>query len=149
MSDIKNFVTIPVKSREEAVELIEEYWGEMVWDGKKCYPVDEENPCIIHEGKMNDEMVRYLLDQPFHISTLNVNNQYSRTEDDCDGDKSKTLNIGLSQDGDYWVSMGSGIEEYRFRMPVLGGGRSPRTRNALMILAEAIRLDNEESGTDR
>ena len=32
----------------------------------------------------------------------------------------------------------------RFRMPIVGGGQSPRVRNALMILALAIKLDNEE-----
>jgi hypothetical protein len=34
-------------------------------------------------------------------------------------------------------------------MPLIGGGQSPRVRNALLILAEAIRLDNIDAPQDR
>ena len=53
----------------------------------------------------------------------------------------------FTKDGDAWI--GIDVRNFlRFRMPLCGGGQSPRTRNALLILAEAIRLDNEESNTE-
>lgn len=32
----------------------------------------------------------------------------------------------------------------RYRMPITGGGRFPRVRNALLLLAEAIRQEGED-----
>lgn len=58
--------------------------------------------------------------------------------------------VGFSMDGDGWVQVIAKPDpnefstSLRFRMPLIGGGQSPRVRVALLILAEAIRLDNEE-----
>ena len=68
----------------------------------------------------------------------------SRYQDDTDGSKDPkhmiTVHIGV--DGDMYI--GQGDQQWlRFRN-WFGGGASLRTHNALRILAEAIRLDNEE-----
>lgn len=65
---------------------------------------------------------------------------FTRLHDDHDGKREGVLVVALSDDGDMWVNV-DGFPRLRFRTP-LGGGRSPRTHNALRILAEAIRLDN-------
>lgn len=75
--------------------------------------------------------------------TLKTSTEYSRTHDDTDGDKSQRLAVAISHDGDLWIKTWH-RHMLRFRMPGMGGGLSPRTRAALLVLAEAIRLDNEE-----
>ena len=63
--------------------------------------------------------------------------------------------VASSKDGDGWIEVVSKPDPnelyslFRFRVPVTGGGQSPRTRTALLILAEAIRLDNEEKPQHR
>jgi hypothetical protein len=88
--------------------------------------------------------VRELLDADFWIQGLAPDTRYARLHDDHDGKFDGWLSVTIGDDGDAWVDafepMSSGL---RFRMPVIGGGASPRVRNALLILAEAIRLDNE------
>jgi hypothetical protein len=66
---------------------------------------------------------------------------YERIQDDCDGDRSQILEVGFSSDGDAWIRTyhhGS----LRFRSEP-GGGMSPRVRNAILLLAEAIRRDHD------
>jgi len=88
-----------------------------------------------------------VLENPFWIQTLHPNTNYSRLHDDHDGTCEGTLNVFFDPMGDAFVS----IEGPRDRPQALcylrfrtfgGGGMSQRTRNALMILAEAMRLDN-------
>lgn len=67
---------------------------------------------------------------------------YSRIHDDHDGDAMQALEVMVMHDGDVAVSIGK-RQELRFRTDT-GGGCSPRVRNALLVLAEAIRRDNEE-----
>lgn len=67
------------------------------------------------------------------------------------------LSVFIAKDGDIHVSMKSLIDEYnsdspvspfpsvRCRVPFIGGGRYPRTHQALLWLAQAIRLDNKEN----
>ena len=64
--------------------------------------------------------------------------------DDHDGTKKGAVNVTFSEDGDAWVSIlgKDNGESLRFRT-FFGGGQSPRVRNALMILALAIKLDND------
>jgi len=89
-----------------------------------------------------DRQVKELLETHFWISTLELNTRYARGQDDHDGTFTGNLSVAIGEDGDIWVSIdGAGV---RFRMPGYGGGMSPYTRTALMILAEAIRRDNLE-----
>jgi len=74
--------------------------------------------------------------------SLHAEQALSRVHDDCDGDLSQTLMVYLGRDLDVHVGMGHALETLRFREP-MGGGMSPRVRNALLVLAEAIRRDNE------
>ena len=91
--------------------------------------------------------VRCVLETPFWIPELNVNGVYQRLHDDIDGIFEGRIIIQFSRDGDVWVSTDiPPNKSLRFRMAgyLTGGGRSPRTRNALMLLALAMKLDNEE-----
>lgn len=91
--------------------------------------------------------IHKLLNAPFWPETLETGKCYQRFEDDSPngyisvvfgGDGDGHLMVIAEQDpNDHKLSM-------RFRMPLQGGGQSPRVRNALLILAEAIRLDNED-----
>jgi hypothetical protein len=86
-----------------------------------------------------------ILENQFWIPELSTEVIYSRIEDDCDGDFTKKLTVEFNCVGDVLTNTGDRWPPLRFRMPgMLGGGRSPRTRNALMILALAMKLDNEE-----
>lgn len=70
---------------------------------------------------------------------------YSRLHDDHDGDYQGEIRLSFSPDGDAWIEttnnrLGGSL---RFRT-TFGGTMSPRVRNALVILAFAIKMDNEE-----
>ena len=90
------------------------------------------------------KQIRKILETPFWPETLKTDTRYFRTHDDCDGNTHKGIEVIVDQQGDVWVAMPSmeGLESCRFRTWV-GGGASLRVRNAMLILAEAIRLDNE------
>ncbi|TAL49439.1 hypothetical protein EPN83_00835 [Patescibacteria group bacterium] len=98
-----------------------------------------------------DELAKLLLEGHFWLSALQPNIIYRRRSDDTDGLDS-TLGVSFSQDSDGWIDIISDIDPesgdrhftHRFRVPLIGGGRSPRVRNALLVLALAIKLDNEE-----
>lgn len=95
----------------------------------------EQIPAIVHE----------LLESYFWLPTLAANTRYTRLHDDHDGDRDGWLSVTIGEDGDAWVDpLNPDAGGLRFRMPMTGGGMSQRTRTALVILAEAIRLDNEE-----
>ena len=91
------------------------------------------------EGSV-EPIVKELLDTPFWLTTLKTDTTYFRTHDDCDGDLSQGIGVAIDQQGDVWIGMGN--ESRRFRT-YGGGGMSLRVRNALLVLAEAIRQDNE------
>lgn len=92
------------------------------------------------------KQIRTLLESFYWLPGLKPNTRYARLHDDHDGQRNGYLAVVIGEDGDAWVdpveSEGNGL---RFRMPLHGGGSSPRVRAALVILAEAIRLDNEEN----
>lgn len=86
-----------------------------------------------------------VLENPFWLPTLSTKDSYTRTHDDHDGTYTGKICVGFDVMGDAWLILDPpsfGIT-MRFRTAG-GGGRSLRTRNALMLLAEAIRLDNLE-----
>ena len=76
--------------------------------------------------------------------TLDTRHGYTRRQDDTDGrrDHAQNLEVMIGPDGDCWLTAGGG-QTLRFRTWA-GGGLSVRTRQALLVLAEAIRLDNED-----
>lgn len=64
------------------------------------------------------------------------------------------ISVVFSRDGDAWVGIDPDPDEnmthtLRFREPTTGGGESPRVRQALMILAMAIKADNEDQRQNR
>lgn len=88
--------------------------------------------------------VHEFFDSPPWLPTLKSEVSYERTHDDDDGSKKGRLSVMFGPDGDaYLMTDTRPGEALRFRT-FFGGGRSLRVRDALMILAEAIRLDNEE-----
>lgn len=98
--------------------------------------------------------VAKLLESSFWLPTISTKERYSRLQDDHDGKRWGILRITFGEDGDAWLEIDrNGVDDLvdetiRFRMPFMGGGISPRTRQALHVLAEAIRLDNEEHPQD-
>lgn len=87
--------------------------------------------------------------------TLEVNTPYTRYEDmSPDG----SLTLMIQKDGDCCIRVQQKnlhrlssdslkdfhIANIEFTMPMMGGGQSPRVRNALMYLAQAIQQDNDE-----
>ena len=78
----------------------------------------------------------------YWLQTLATQIGYTRRHDDTDGrrDHEQDLTVCIGPDGDAWITAGGG-QVLLFRT-YAGGGQSLRTRQALMVLAEAIRLDN-------
>lgn len=91
--------------------------------------------------RVNKSLIKDILETPFWLESLSSDNLYFRTHDDNDGEKSQGVGVAFSPDGDAWLM--PHMETLRFRT-FMGGGASLRVRNALIILAEAIRLDNGE-----
>ena len=86
---------------------------------------------------------RRVLENPFWIHELSSDVNYTRIQDDHDGTREGQLSVAFTPDGDAWVFTDKHHPSMRFRN-FFGGGMSLRTRNALMVLAYAIKLDNEE-----
>ncbi len=88
-----------------------------------------------------ERAVARVLEPDYWISTLAPREAYTRRHDDTDGDTTvaQDLTVAIGPDGDCWVKAGGG-KTLRFRT-FGGGGQSLRTRQALLVLAEAIRLD--------
>lgn len=86
-----------------------------------------------------------LLDGAYFPATLQSGVLYQRVHDDCDGDTLQTLGVAIAPDSDVHVVLpiSRDVDSLRFRT-YFGGGMSLRVRNALLVLAEAIRRDNEE-----
>ncbi len=91
------------------------------------------------------ETVAQLLASEFWLHSLAPDTGYSRLHDDHDGTYQGTLRIIFDRMGDaHVIATGTnGLVMLRFRTSG-GGGVSLNTRKALLILAEAIRKDNEE-----
>lgn len=78
-------------------------------------------------------------------------------DDCCPSEDTKDFTVVVSDDGDVWLGMleindKHTSEPYHNPSPTvrcrtgIGGGRHRRTRQALLWLARAIQLDNEELG---
>ncbi len=85
------------------------------------------------------------LDHPFWIPALNGKKSFVRIHDDHEGTCKGKIGITIGKDSDVWVGVepSHDLGSLRFRTS-RGGGNSQRVRNALLILALAIKLDNEE-----
>lgn len=70
-----------------------------------------------------------------------------RIHDDCEGDTSQILSVGINHAGTILIHTSSrgGFEFFRFRMPFFGGGMSPNTYHALVGLMNAMREDNKKA----
>lgn len=94
-----------------------------------------------------EKLVHTLLNENYWLPKLRPDTRYVRTNDDHDGTWFPKINVVFSHDGDAWVGVQAlrpeVLSSCRFRTG-MGGGASLRVRNALLILAEAIRLDNED-----
>lgn len=105
----------------------------------------------VANGKSSEKIlseVREILDDTFFLPSIETSVAYVRYEDDS---KEGSLSVFFTSDSDGWIDV---IQRFdpdeigkplRFRIPFIGGGKSHRVRNALLILAEAIRLDNEDT----
>lgn len=95
-----------------------------------------------------DRALNTLLERPMWPRQVAARKSYVRRHDDSDGERGQEqeISVYIAQDTDAWVRIGD--RTLRFR-EAFGGGLSPRTRNALLVLAEAIRRDNEEFPQDR
>lgn len=97
-----------------------------------------------------DEVMDALLEAMFWPAHLKGDAIYVRRSDDTDG-HDNTISVQVAtgiRAGDAYVEIQSKIDpesnswgNHCFRS-VLGGGASPRVRNALVILARAIQMDN-------
>lgn len=85
---------------------------------------------------------------PEGLHRQGLDKPFARRHDDTDGKLTPDQSLGVmfTPDLDAWVvsPVGMDFQALRFRTAA-GGGRSPRVHRALLILAEAIRRDNEES----
>lgn len=88
-----------------------------------------------------------LLEKAYWLPTLKGSTAYSRRQDDTDGSTAPIhdLTVFIDFQGDVWIPRHGDL---RFRT-FAGGGSSLRVRNALTVLAEAIRRDNEERPDSR
>ena len=88
----------------------------------------------------------HLLEGGYWPHTLETRHAYTRRHDDTDGEmgEDQELTVTFGPDGDAWVVLPQSLKSLRFRT-LSGGGKSLRVRNALLVLAEAIRRDNEDS----
>ncbi len=95
-----------------------------------------------------NEVITALLERswwPKHLETLTTY-ATSRYEDDS---HTGMLCVTMSPDSDAWIEVVSVPDRDELKLSMrfrtyFGGGQSHRVRNALLILAEAMRRDNEE-----
>lgn len=95
-----------------------------------------------------DELAVLMLESPKWLRALVSGKNYARFSDDL---RRGTIGVEFTGDGDGWVDVISEVDPeeesfsftHRFRT-FFGGGESLRVRQALLLLALAIKLDNEE-----
>lgn len=86
--------------------------------------------------------IKRFLDRPFWLPTLDDGVVYERTQDDPEERTEGRLRVRFGPEGDAYIGIDQ-TELIHFRN-YTHGGASLRTHAALMVLAEAIRLDNLE-----
>ena len=91
-----------------------------------------------------DAAINHILSEEFSWPRdLETMTEYRRLHDDHDGTECGEISMVVAPDGDVHIAT-VGLkpcESLRFRTCV-GGGNSPMVRNALIVLAEAIRRED-------
>lgn len=107
-------------------------------------PKKKRRAVPIPDGRIPGTIYR-LLASEFWLHSLAPEKGYERLHDDHDGTYQGTPRIVFDRMGDaHVIAAGTtGLAVLRFRTSG-GGGVSLNTRKALLILAEAIRMDNEQ-----
>lgn len=91
------------------------------------------------------ENIKNFLDDMGWPETLSTNEIYTTEDDDSEPGKGNLM-IQFSNDGDAWVNIFTDPPYKSIRKRTfIGGGKDEYTRKALLILAEAIRIDNERN----
>ncbi len=95
-------------------------------------------------SETRQQQVRDILESPFWLDEIQPTVVYQTEDDDSPPDEA-WLQVVFSIDGDAWVAKitDSPIKSIRKRT-YAGGGKDLRTRQALMILAYAMKLDAAE-----
>lgn len=108
-----------------------------------------DDPILKRATLLQERIDKILTDHfwPPNLTTKDV--VYRTTHDDNEGEPSSGfVSVMFSVDGDAWIEIGGkdgrASPTLRYRMPITGGGRFPRVRNALLLLAEAIRQEGED-----
>lgn len=91
---------------------------------------------------MTQKQLDDILKEPFYPKKVETRKNMQTTHDDNDGEPlSGFIDICVSEQGDVFIkTFHKGIGYLRFRT-MLGGGKFLKIRNALLILAEAIRQE--------
>ena len=92
---------------------------------------------------MTNKQIKKILETPFWPQELEPNVNYQRLHDDHDGEYVGIVNVLFDPMGDAYLMVDKAYQSLRFRTWE-GGGMSLRVRNALLILAMAIKMDNED-----
>jgi hypothetical protein len=108
-------------------------------------PGEEAMTCFIDRcAPAVREAFRGLLNGAFWLRSLDTSSVYVRINEAAPVSYfDQELSVTFGVDGDAWIMLLT-LPSLRFR-EYSGGGMSIRTRNALLVLAEAIRRDNEMS----
>jgi hypothetical protein len=101
-------------------------------------------PAAVTVERALNTLLEGVYPHPEGLAQIGPGVAHTRRQDDCDGESGMEhdLSVGFSRDGDAWVIV-AGMSMLRFRTDA-GGGMSLRVHNALIVLAEAIRRDNEQ-----
>lgn len=92
---------------------------------------------------MTEKQIKKLLETDFWPENLKPNQYYERVHDDHDGEFTGRVSLIFDDYGDAYLMVDEAFKSLRFRT-FGGGGMSLRVRNALLLLAIAIKMDNEE-----
>jgi hypothetical protein len=91
-----------------------------------------------------EKVIREVLEDYFWPKNLKHHVAYYSESDDAQRGSGEGISVMATPDADFWLRSTMGpCQSYRCRTGI-GGGRNRRTRNALMILAMAIELDESD-----
>jgi|GEM_PF-2137644 len=92
-----------------------------------------------------EERVTKILEGDFKLPSVEFGQSFKRIHDDNDG-LATGLSLKIDMDGNIKVDVDAEFMSARYRT-YIGGGRSLRTRNALMVLALAMEKDSQDPNT--
>mgnify|MGYP000083937511 CR=1 FL=1 len=100
------------------------------------------------EQRKEQQMLKRCLGDGIVLPKVVSGVTYSRIHDDHDGTFDGSIELFFGPDGDAWISV-QRLHDHQIPRAIrfrnyCGGGRSLRVYHALRLLAEAIRLDQEE-----